>query len=330
MSDEMICICLPKAAFLRGDEGGKHLSIFCRQFQLTEKEHPQRIVGLTPCTFPTPFQNSPQIAITMSFDLNTTYPLSDAQIEAYARDGHIHIPHLATPEEIAFYRAEIRTLVTRLNTERRAIEDRDTYGKAFLQIFNLWRESEILKQFVLAKRFGQVAAQLMGVERVRVYHDQALFKEAGGGHTPWHQDQFYWPLDTDNTITMWMPLVNLTSDMGIMQFVSESHQKGHILSTEISDASEAFFAGYIRNGEFTVHRRESAHAGDATFHSGWTLHNAPPNQTDVMREVMTVIYFAEGTKILEPDNTFRQNDLDTWLGGRQPGELADSEMNPLV
>ena len=36
---------------------------------------------------------------------------------------------------------------------------------------------------------------------VRLYHDQALFKEAGGGITPWHQDQHYWPLDTDRTIT---------------------------------------------------------------------------------------------------------------------------------
>jgi hypothetical protein len=49
-----------------------------------------------------------------------------------------------------------------------------------------------------------------------------------------------------------------------------------------------------------------------------------------MREVMTIIYYAAGTKILNPDNTFRQNDLDAWLGGRTPGDVADSEMNPLV
>ena len=42
-----------------------------------------------------------------------------------------------------------------------------------------------------------------------LYHDQALFKEPGGGPTPWHQDQYYWPFDTDKTITMWMPLVEV-------------------------------------------------------------------------------------------------------------------------
>ena len=34
----------------------------------------------------------------------------------------------------------------------------------------------------------------MGVEGVRLYHHQALFKEPGGGYTPWHAGQFYWPL----------------------------------------------------------------------------------------------------------------------------------------
>ena len=37
--------------------------------------------------------------------------------------------------------------------------------------------------------------RLLQTPGVRMYHDQALYKEAGGGYTPWHVDQFYWPLD---------------------------------------------------------------------------------------------------------------------------------------
>lgn len=266
----------------------------------------------------------------MQFDFSREYPLTQEKIAAYQNDGHTYLPGFASTEEIAFYRDEIRGLVERMNTERRCLEDRDTYGKAFLQIFNLWRESEAMRRFVLAKRFAQVAARLMGVKKVRLYHDQALFKEAGGGHTPWHQDQFYWPLDTDTTITMWMPLVDLTQEMGIMQFVSGSHTEGYILSTEISDASEEFFRNYIEEKGMHIHQRDAMQAGDATFHSGWTLHNAPPNKTNTMREVMTIIYYPEGTRILEPDHDFRRNDLKTWLGGRKPGEVAESEVNPLV
>jgi len=43
-----------------------------------------------------------------------------------------------------------------------------------------------------------------GCGDVRIYHDHALFKEAGGRATYWHQDQYYWPLDTADTVTMAM------------------------------------------------------------------------------------------------------------------------------
>ncbi len=265
-----------------------------------------------------------------SFDPDRPYALTQEQIDDYRRDGHICVPQLATSDKITHYRGEIGRLVEQMNTEHRAIADRETYGRAFLQIFNLWRQSEVMRRFVLARRFGEVAARLMGVPAARIYHDQALFKEAGGGHTPWHQDQFYWPLDTNQTITMWMPLIDLTKDMGIMQFVSGSHRLGHLLDREISDASDIYFEDYIREHDLHIARLEAIKAGDATFHSGWTLHNAPPNTTTRMREVMTIIYFADGARVLEPDNSFRQNDLDAWLGGRQPGEVADSMMNPVV
>src|SRR6185312_281663 len=108
---------------------------------------------------------------------------------------------------------------------QKSLAERDTYHKAFIQVDGLWRRDERVRKFVLARRFGKVAADLMGVDGVRVYMDQALFKEPGGGHTPWHQDQYYWPLDTHNTITMWMPLVDIDVQMGMLTFASGSHKK---------------------------------------------------------------------------------------------------------
>ncbi|MEJ0030521.1 MAG: phytanoyl-CoA dioxygenase family protein [Bacteroidota bacterium] len=147
-------------------------------------------------------------------DLSSEYQLTNEQINSYQANGHIFIKGLCSTSEISFYREAILDAVRKLNTEKRKLEDRDTYGKAFLQIYNLWRQNEVLRKYVLSKRFAHVAAKLMGVEKVRLYHDQALFKEPGGGPTPWHQDQYYWPLDTNNTITMWMPLIDLTEDNG--------------------------------------------------------------------------------------------------------------------
>ncbi len=69
-------------------------------------------------------------------------------------------------------------------------------------------------------------------------------------------------------------------------------------------------------------------AGDATFHSGWTVHKALPNTGDRAREVMTVIWYADGLPVETPRNPAQGNDLSTWLPGLAPGDLAASPLNP--
>jgi ectoine hydroxylase-related dioxygenase (phytanoyl-CoA dioxygenase family) len=263
-------------------------------------------------------------------DLASDYTLDQDTIDAFRRDGHTVVRGLASSEEADAYRAVIEDAALRHNVESRPLEDRETYGKAFLQIPNLWVKDDGVRQFVFARRFARVAAQLMGVDGVRLYHDQALFKEAGGGLTPFHQDQYYWPLDTDHTITMWMPMIDVPAELGSMTFASGSHKLGFLGEFEISDESEAVFRTFIEDNGIPLTTHGALAAGDATFHAGWTLHGAPPNETDRMRSVMTVIYFADGTRASQPDNKYREADLANWLGGIKPGDVATGELNPLL
>ena len=263
-----------------------------------------------------------------SLDSDCALPSNAA--ESYRRDGHILLRGVCTASEIAAYRPLLVENVDCYKADYPPLEERDTYGKAFLQITNLWARDARVRRFAMARRFAKVAAQLMGVRGVRLYHDQALFKEGGGGHTPWHQDQHYWPLLTDNTVTMWMPLVDVTADMGVMSFASGSHRQGYFGDLGISDASEAHFREFVREQGFPIVPGSDMAAGDATFHSGWTLHNAPPNETDRMREVMTVIYFEDGARIMEPDHPHRAADLAAWFPGQKPGEIAGGRLTPVL
>jgi ectoine hydroxylase-related dioxygenase (phytanoyl-CoA dioxygenase family) len=262
--------------------------------------------------------------------LDESYSLTTDQINSYQRQGHICLKSVATAEEITAYEPVISAQVRESNDQDKPLAERNTYGKAFIQITNLWQKNEAVRRYTLARRFAQIAADLMGVEGVRIYHDQALFKEPGGGHTPWHQDQIYWPLDTNHTITMWMPLVPIPAEVGSMTFASQSHLVGAINRLVISDESHKTLAQYIEAKSFEQTTYGAMAAGDATFHAGWTLHSAPGNPTDMMRKVMTVIYYADGTRAAEPDSQARHNDLKHWLPGINPGELAASELNPLV
>ncbi|WP_127585948.1 phytanoyl-CoA dioxygenase family protein [Paenibacillus koleovorans] len=263
-------------------------------------------------------------------DLRQPYALTEDEIAGYAKDGHIMLRHVATQAEVEAYRPVIGEMVRQLNKQSKPLTERDTYGKAFIQIGNIWTKSEAVQRFVYAKRFAKIAADLMGVDRVRIYADQALYKEPGGGHTPWHQDQIYWPLDTDKTITMWMPLVPIPQEVGSMTFGSGTHTNGYISKQVISDDSHKTLREYIESkGVETINHGGMA-AGDATFHAGWTLHSAPSNPTEQMREVMTIIFFADDSRLLEPDSNARKNDLASWFPGLQPGDLAAGPLHPIL
>lgn len=263
-------------------------------------------------------------------------PLSDFKnlqqqtINNFQKDGHVLVPGVLSADEIDAYRPVIVNAADRYNTEKRKLQDRDTYGKAFLQIMNLWRGDEEVKKFVMAKRMAKIAADLLGVKNVRIYHDQALFKEPGGGPTPWHQDQYYWPVDTNNTVTMWMPLVDINVEMGMLTFASGSFTKNAVFDFEISDESEDLFDKYVAENQFKITRADEMKAGDATWHRGFTIHKAPGNHSNRMREVMTIIYVADGARVVSPTNQWQRNDLHTWMMNKPVGGLVDSELNPLV
>jgi len=134
-------------------------------------------------------------------DIDSAYTLTDEQIQFFRTQGYIKLKNVLSPEALEYYGREISRKVIELNTLNIPMEQRTTYQKAFLQIMNIWTKSEIVKEFVFGKRLARLAAELMGVSGVRLYHDQALYKEAGGGITPWHADQYYWPLESHNTVT---------------------------------------------------------------------------------------------------------------------------------
>jgi len=262
--------------------------------------------------------------------LDEPYSLAPGTVKTFESAGHAVVRGLAPPALVDRYKPAIDEATMALRWDKRPLEERDTYGRAFIQSANVHRHSPAVAEFALARRFARVAAELLQCDGVRLYHDQALYKEPGGGFTPWHQDQVYWPLDSDRTITMWMPLVDIPRDVGGMTFADGSWRHGNLGELVIGDASHEYFDTVVAERGFTLSTHGPFTAGDATFHRGWTLHSAPANDSDLMRAVLTVIYYADGTRISDADHPARQFDLALWLGGGQTGALADGPGNPLL
>jgi len=262
-------------------------------------------------------------------DLVGDYDVSPEQIAQFQRDGHIRLPRVVSPEELAAYRAYFHEYVWAHNTENRSLEERDAYGKAFIRVINLWHDEQ-LRKFILARRFGKLMADLMGVDCVALYRDLALFKESGGGPTPWHQDNVYWPTEGNSMATLWLPLDDLIEGQSAMSFVSGSHRSGRIEDVLISDESGDFYQQYIDREGLEAVQYGPTQAGDATVHHSWVIHSALPNTSNLSREVITIAYAGDDVRVAQPTNEALQLDKDTFLPDVNPGELVRGKLNPVV
>jgi ectoine hydroxylase-related dioxygenase (phytanoyl-CoA dioxygenase family) len=269
------------------------------------------------------------IPVGIAASIEKPYALTREQIDFYDKNRFIKLKEVFDADTIQYFNSVITEKVNEMNKTTTKVDERDTYGKAFLQLFNLWREDERIKEFIFSKRLAKIAADLMQVEGVRLYHDQALYKEGGGGITPWHADQYYWPLQTDKTVTAWIPLQETPLEMGPLEFSAASHHIVEGRELEIGDESEKQIQQRLRVTDFK-HVIEAFDLGEVSFHSGWVFHRAGANTTNHTRKVMTVIYMDKKMILKNPENKNQINDWNTWCPGAEIGEVINTPINPVL
>ncbi len=267
--------------------------------------------------------------------MNTTdlllkpYLLAPDAARFYRENGFVKLKNVLSADVLAHFDRLITDQVLALSTEAAPMEERSTYGKAFLQVMNLWTQDEAVKELVFSPRLGQIAAMLMETDGVRLYHDQALYKEAGGGYTPWHADQYYWPLATSKCVTAWIPLQESPLEMGALEFSAGSHLLEIGRDQPISDESETLIDRVLAESP-CEHVIEPFELGEVSFHVGWCFHRAAPNTTGTPRRVMCIIYMDSTMRLKEPENANQQLDRDTWCPGATVGEVIDTPLNPEI
>jgi len=269
-------------------------------------------------------------------DWESIFPLEANQIQGYQQDGVVKLKHLFSAESLNVLRREVLNAVSEFgpasdgekHEEEYPSEDLDLYRKAFTQVFNLWTHSEVIRSFVLG-RLADIASKLMGVDGVRIYHDQALFKESGGVATPWHVDHYYWPLSTEKVLTAWIPLIPLSAEMGPLEFALGSHLLDYGRNIELVQQEEKITENKLAEAGCDI-TTSSYDLGEVSFHQGWNFHRAGANRTELCREVFTVIYMDQDMKLQHPENANQEYDRDKWCPGVEVGEVIASEINPCV
>jgi ectoine hydroxylase-related dioxygenase (phytanoyl-CoA dioxygenase family) len=252
-------------------------------------------------------------------------PCPQELVEAFARDGYVVVPDLLTDAELDRFEAAV-TAGVRDRTAGASVplEARSRYQQSFTQCMNLWEDHPEVRGLTFHPRVAAVAARLLGVNAIRLWHDQALYKEAGGRETDPHQDHPYWPIRETASVTAWIPFRGSTLASGAMGYVPGSHRVGmrkfvNIFFGEPGDIlAEPGIAG-VEPVFVEVPR------GGVAFHHGLTVHLAKPNTTDRDRAVHTMIFFPDGSTRGYPFPHFCVD-----RGGIEVGDPIASDATPIA
>ena len=255
------------------------------------------------------------------------YPLTQDQIDQYRRDGFIQLDAVIPGPVLDVMRSAIVNAVAAETNEapdKPKTGARATYEKIFNQKVNLWQRHPDVARFALSTALGRIAMRLEG-RAMRIWHDQALFKEPmkGNNKTPWHQDAVYWPhVDRWHQTTIWIALKDANTQNGCMAFVEGTQSLGPLPAVDLSDPQDLFDnAPHLRPVKPVP---QPLKAGSATFHNGLTFHYAGPNKSDGTREAFAIIYMPDGTQFDGSPHIVTEGQ------GLAPGDVLASELFPLV
>ncbi len=251
--------------------------------------------------------------------------IDDELARRFRRDGYAVVPDLLSGAEVERFGTAVKKAVrTRTAEDDRPLSERSRYEQSFTQCMNLWEDHSEVRELTFHQRVGQAAAELLGVDAVRVWHDQALFKQPGGRQTDPHQDHPYWPMKETEAITAWIPFEGATRESGSLAFLPGSHLIGmrkfvNIFFGEPEDILADPELADIEPVYVEVPR------GAVSFHHALTVHFADGNSTDRERSVHTIIYFADGNTRGYPFPHFAVD-----RGGIEVGQPIAGEVTPLA
>ncbi len=145
--------------------------------------------------------------------------------EDFERDGAVCVRGAFSPEQVALVERGIERNLAE-PSERAMVASRPDDPGRFFEDFCNWQRIPEFEEFIRESPAAGIAAELMGSQQVRLFHDHLLVKEPGTRQsTPWHQDQPYYNVEGAQNVSMWMP-VDPVDRESTVEFVARSHRGG--------------------------------------------------------------------------------------------------------
>ena len=255
--------------------------------------------------------------------LAVPYELPAGAVEAFARDTFVKLPGVIPP-------AVVVRLADRLEELLRA-EHGDATGGRFLALEQMWEHDPLMRAVALSPRIGDLAARLLDVHAVRIYHDNALSKEPGCGRTPWHHDAEHFPFTPAQAVTAWMPVTAIPDAMGPLSFAvgtAVQPMLADLAFDKVGTTYDEAVSARLQAERVRVVSTPYA-VGEVSFHSSACFHTAGANRTVTPRRALATTYLPDGVRVIDAP-TMVSGAWRDFIPGVEPGGLVASELNPVV
>jgi hypothetical protein len=287
----------------------------------------------------------PRTVAPLSFDalareLSTPYLVSAETITRFRAEGYVKLPVVLSPGALVALRRELVAVLETTfgvaldggsaSPRRNQKDPGPEPGRRFYSAEMIWLENPIFRLFVLSPRIAKICSDLLGVDSVRLYHDNLLSKEPGCGRTPWHYDDHHFPLDTNDVVTAWVAAQAIPEAMGPLAFARGMETWRLVADVPFSKVDTSYdrrIADAFDRANVDVDNCPFA-VGDVSFHHNLSFHTAGANATSVSRCALANTFFADGARVVDAP-TMVSGDWRKFLPGVEPGGAAASPLNPI-
>jgi ectoine hydroxylase-related dioxygenase (phytanoyl-CoA dioxygenase family) len=224
--------------------------------------------------------------------------------------------------------------------DRKATATIERPARAIHQFVNMWKISPEYRAVLDNPLIVGAIRELMGVEHIRLWHDQVISKPPGdNGHFACHHDYYFWPLDRPTMISCWLALDDATPANGCMHVVPGSHRDPrfqpadcdlaediHLLPSALGPGEPASLYADVRTWRPERAVPVPLKAGECMFHHCLNYHMTPQNMTDRQRRAFVMIFMPDGTRYRHAQSP---NHVCTNYLGLEDGQVLDGETFPL-
>ncbi|MEO6597875.1 MAG: phytanoyl-CoA dioxygenase family protein [Planctomycetota bacterium] len=231
--------------------------------------------------------------------------LSPDVLQRFARDGFVGPIDVLTAAEVAQVRDAVASVIADLDRHRQRLYEveqafTDRPGEVVCHFLGGFRVHAVLRDLVFEPRITAPCAQLLGVDRLRFWHDQVFAKPPRHpGVVPWHQDYAYWTrTEPACHITMNLLLDDSDEGSGCLQFVPGSHRWG-LLPKLPFDAPLDAIRAYVPAGAAWSPVAVPVRAGQATIHHSHVLHGSDQNRSERWRRACVLNYMGAEVRVAD-------------------------------